>query len=169
MKSKFFLIKAAILLLVAGNLVSCTNRVETEVDYFPCFCSDENNESEELEHIKGTAYLFKGCVRLIPYDGTNRDKRLSIITFDPEEKIACIYYNDPIGIGAGGAINRICNFPDFAKEWNIPETGIIVNYEGYRYKACKYEPYIQACGCVSPSSLGVIFYIDFILTNLIKK
>jgi hypothetical protein len=51
------------------------------------------------------------------------------------------------------AINQICNFPAFAKQWT---SGTTVYFEGTRYQPCSH-----------PGGIAITSYFDLILTKLI--
>jgi len=126
--------RAAILLLLAGSFFSCAKRSESggEVPYAPCPC--ENNE-KPLATIKGEARLYFDDVfwtppfdseRIVFFSETNEyPDHVKLALDDPR-------FRNPMG---GVVFVDICNFPDFAKEWNSPG-GITVYYEGIIYPWC---------------------------------
>ena len=55
-------------------------------------------------------------------------------------------------------IFRICNFPDFAKNWNVSDKGQKVYIEGVTYKSCQ-----------QTGGPATTVYFDCVLTTLVKK
>jgi len=66
------------------------------------------------------------------------------------------------------AVGRICNFPDFAKEWDIPEEGLKIYFEGSFYESCVRKPY-DAYGVGGDEDLWPFFSYDFVLTHLKRR
>ncbi len=107
---------------------------------------------------------------------TNAKAVLLIVSTDEEEmKLQLLSHDDPIDIiynrqsdmahiiyRAGCSVNicRICNFPDFAKKWNVSDKGQDVYFEGQTYLSCQ-----EFTGHTD----GLRFYYDYVLTTLMKK
>ena len=158
MKTKIFN-HVAIVLILAGNFYSCAKRAESsgDVPYKPCLCDEEKHLwGEGL--FKGEAYLFKDFIpeqikKQINDELSEIEHRVNWFVFDSNTNAAnftsvkeCFSYGD------------ICNFPDFVKDWYIPENGCKVYFEGFFY-----EP------CVFRGGVGIFGNYDLILTSLKRK
>ena len=158
--------KVAVLgLCVVAVVYSCGKRIETggEVPYKDCPCDEEKPLWEEQRFPRGEAYLFKDY---IPEQMNNyfNDKMSSV----PFPNICYIVYNSETDVATIGIANldrpetnimfigQICNYPDFAKEWDIHENGIKIIIEGRMYRDCRnhYSYYVP---------------FDYILTSLKRK
>ena len=118
-------------------------------------CPCENQPLTEVQFPLGIeAYLFREPVT----EQMLREPplRKQWIVFDSETGNAYLWIQSGIP-GSVPGIGRICNFPDFAKEWDIPETGLKVYFEGLTYEICQ-------GGC-----LGNVNCFDLILTNLTRR
>ena len=113
-----------------------------EVPYKPCPCGEEEPFYEKQFFSKGEVYLFKDSIPV------QKDNQMSNkIHSAPFPMVCCIVYDsetDAASISiANSCLDRksgcimvrglICNFPDFAKEWVIPENGCRVDIEGLIY------------------------------------
>jgi hypothetical protein len=138
MKLNMFKI-TAIVMMVAGSVSSCGKRSEAggEVPYKPCSC-EEGKPSVGL-FPTGEAYLFKNY---IPEQMANQ---ISEELSDASHKVCwMVYYSetDDVFMWIGNLNDflfyhgKICNFPDFAKKWAIPENGCKVDFEGLMYETC---------------------------------
>ncbi|MCL2098748.1 MAG: hypothetical protein FWH23_08355 [Bacteroidales bacterium] len=169
--NKFFerLQKVTVLVLcvmLAGSLYSCAEKAETggEVSYKPCPC--EEGKEEALLY-KGEAYLVKDTLSIELLYTWLEEKNptllngiiLFCIIFDSKTNSTCLYSTGYMYVNMG----RICNFPDFAKEWDIPKNGCKVYFEGIRSRSCEYVPQ-QCCGWND-----FYFGFDFTLTNLKRE
>ena len=100
-----------------------------------------------IQFPQGEAYLFKDSVS---EEMITKLKNYWIMVFDSKTDMAGFY---TIKLPISGII---CNFPDFAKAWDIPEDGCKVYFEGLTYQ----------------SSYGGITYglqFDYVLTNLKRE
>ena len=152
----------AILLTLTGSLVSCTaEKKEEEIGGNVPFklCPDAG---ERLGVLSGEAYLFRDYIPL----------QMQILLFSPPRIVATIVLcgetdrvlfeirsttqegQGIVGVTRAGGV--ICNFPDFAREWNICNNGIRVYYEGFKYRHSRIIP-----GDHSP--------FDLVLTALTKR
>ena len=128
-------VAVALCVVLAGSFYSCEKRAEAnggEVPFVSCPC--ENND-EALGIIKGEARLFFDEVfwsapmdseRIVVWSATSEYPDLAKLALDDPR------FRTPSG---GGVFVDICNFPDFAKEWNVPG-GVTVYYEGTLYPWC---------------------------------
>ena len=173
-------------LLLAGSLNSCGKKADLggEVPYKPCTC-DEGKSMQPILNGDGDhgvmqieAYLFNGypsdevLAKAFPEKDLKPLKPpssypvfffLHFIVFDSENDYAWIKTSGPMHASAV----RICNFPDFAKEWDIPEEGLKVYFAGSFYESCEYKPY-DAFG-VGDEDLFIYFTSDFLLTHLKRR
>ena len=117
----------AILLMLSGSFSSCVKKSESDdkVPYVLCHCEEERPLWRTFQ---GEAYLFKDSIPIQMVEIINAE------LFDKSLKVVCwILYeseNDYIGITIGNygehlmiGGGRICNFPVFAREWDIPQNG----------------------------------------------
>lgn len=83
--------------------------------------------------------------------------RLHIILVDRQKDSYCF-------IRTAGLIDisRICNFPNFASKWKIPENGCKVYFTGALYESCEYQYTPHDCCGIE----GLCFNYDFVLTSL---
>ena len=149
------------MVLIFSLLFLATNCEKPEnggdVPYKPCLCEEEK-PLEDFYFPQGEAYLFKDSIPAemeyflmcnsypdkscwIVFDSQTDDAVLTILTGEH-----ALYYC------------KICNFPDFAKKWNIPENGCLVHFEGIAYDACK-----------PMGGVGILIYQDYILTKLKRE
>ena len=165
--SRKILVHAAMVLMLAGSFFSCLKKVESDgggnVPYKPCDCSwiefGEPMKEKGYRKFKDV-YLFKDDVpeqMFTQMHELSKRKQISYIVFNSD--------TDHVGMdilpiqGSGNIIStgRICNFPDFAKEWTIPQNGVKVDVEGVTYEAC------WGGGVLNKS------YFDYILKSFKKK
>ena len=119
------------------------NELEGTVAYKRC--NPQELTLSGIQFPQGEAYLFKDFIpekiemELI-------ESKSWIILFDSKTDIVTFLraWTDNLKIPVVGFI---CNFPDFAKAWNIPEEGIKVYFEGLSY-------------CPSWGSIANIFSTD---------
>jgi len=152
MKTKI-LKHTAIALLLAGSVFSCAKRGESsgEVPYKPCPC--ETNDVS-LGTIKGEARLFvdeqsSRNTEIIVYHSYVYDY-FSDRAYLKLKLNSLPFFSENLPDWSG--VLDICNFPDFAKKWEI-SGGIDVYYEGIIY------PHCEEFGCRE-------FCYNFILTKL---
>jgi hypothetical protein len=146
---------AAIVLLLAGSF-SCGKENNEDVLYAPCACDDK--PLAELRLPSGEAYLFNDSIPN-DMDFQIRDELyqghiVNWIVYDSETNKASL----TVGEGAIRNICEICNYPDFAKAWSIPQNGCKVYFEGITY-----EP------CTPKGGFATISYFDYILKVLKRK
>ena len=154
---KYRILITVVLLLLAATLSSCKKKDEKEeepgivdclpcgeaggeVPYKPCHCEEYPVKPAEgvTNFSQGEAYLFRA--------GSISEQMTNKMNAERDSSIVCmiIYYSMDSAImyinGRETANQRggICNFPDFAKEWDIPETGCKVDVEGMMYIDCHY-------------------------------
>jgi hypothetical protein len=141
----------AAILLIMASAFTCGKEKEDNgsVPYAPCSCNDK--PLAQLNFPSGEAYLFKDS---IPNDMDFQIRSSYCIVFDSKKGTAQL----TIGRGDIGSICEICNYPDFAKVWDIPINGCKVYFEGITYEAC-----------IPKYGIAVITYYDYILTILKRK
>jgi len=67
-------------------------------------------------------------------------EKSNFISFSPETD-STLYYNiSKINISYNNSIIFLCNFPEEAKEWNLPIEGIYVSFSANVYEACFGHP-----------------------------
>lgn len=129
---------------------------EGEVPYKPCPC--DSGASVDILH--GEVYLFKDYIpQGINYQTINAEVSgiqlgICVLVFNSETEEAYLTPLNDVPEFSNPAYFRICNFPDFAKEWTIPENGCRVYLEGKLY---------ENCGGIT---LGT--HLDYLLTHLKK-
>ena len=148
--------KVLLLMLMLSSFSSCStdDNAENEgvVDYK--YCSEEEPLLIAVQFPKGEALLFKDS---IPEELKQKLESCWTIIFDSKTYAAYISYHghyqfDGYTMPVNGAI---CNFPDFAKAWDIPKNGCKVFFEGIAY--------MPTYGGTTNQIL-----IDYVLTRLIK-
>jgi hypothetical protein len=117
-------------------------------------CSGEGIKEEPLSGIqfkKDEAFLFKD---FIPEELMKEKEKDWIFLFDSKTDAAYMWHSkfQPDGLPVSG---MICNFPDFAKSWDISENGCKVFFEGITY--------VSSFGGTANQVL-----IDYVLTTLKK-
>jgi hypothetical protein len=127
------------------------NKNETDngnVAYAPCACDDKPLAALPIS--SGEAYVFK--------DSIPSEMAFQIVNW-------IVFYSKTdtavLTIKGGGAIEHICeicNYPDFAKDWNIPINGCKVYFEGIAYESC-----------TPKGGIATVSHYDYILTVLKRK
>ena len=161
-------IKLLFTFAVLAGVFSCnSDKFDSEfggaVPYKPCSCG--KMPLSGLQFSQGEVYLFKDSIP----EQMNEQLRKEInsapfpivcsIIYNSETKdasisIANLLYPDGSTIPHVGSV---CNFPDFAKKWLIPENGFKVIIEGKIYEPCNSSGYTD------------VVYIDYVLTSLKRK
>ena len=174
-------VAVALCVVLAGSFYSCGKRVEAggEVPFKACPCDEDKSmqladwgDTPVEFYLEG--YLFKDFrpenLILEPFV-KHEDPLLThayYIVYDSEKDMAC--YSVEGGIPGTGSPLRICNFPYFAKEWNIPENGLKISFSGVFYFSCERKAYMECCGSGDWSSQGGFYFAyDIILTNLKRR
>jgi len=138
MKTKIFN-HVAILLILAGSFSSCTKKADSNdvdnVPFKPCPC--ETND--------GPLGTIKGEVRLFVDEPSLRD--IEVIVYE-SYVYDCFLDRAYLKLNLNSlpffsdnlpdmpATLNICNFPDFAKQWET-SSGVDVYYEGIVYPNCE--------------------------------
>jgi hypothetical protein len=137
----------AILLIVAGSF-SCGDKedVDGTVPYAPCDCEKEGKREVKFPKIR----LFKSSIspqieEEVMYAAEQSNELWML--YDSNTETARIYSAHSIGL--------VCNYPDFAKKWDIPTTGCFVYGEG-----------ISSEPCNPPEGIASVTYVDVVLTIL---
>jgi len=169
----------AVLLMLAGLMFSCSNGEETlcctnypclddgglggEVAYKPCDCE---NPLASFQFQRGEAYLFRDYIpeQMNSYmwgkANSHPFPHVVSIVYNSETKEAEIRIKNLTTAGESAdllTLGPICNFPEFAKEWDIPESGIRVIFEGRMYEPC------------NPYGFTHVIRIDYVLTKLERR
>ncbi|MDR2409983.1 MAG: protease complex subunit PrcB family protein, partial [Bacteroidales bacterium] len=119
-------------------------------------CCDEERGLSGLNDIdwfrKGETYLFNNDS--VPNKNRYSYTRKSWIVFDSTTNSARLIFTEGMCCWECG----ICNFPDFAKEWDIPENGCKVYFEGRVYRPC-----------IEKGGIAAYVWTDYVLTVLKRK
>jgi hypothetical protein len=104
------------------------NELDGSVAYRRC-AGGEENQLMGIQFQKGEAYYFKD---FIPAQMKTELTKCWVILFDSAKEEVHITCDDKslYGLPIWG---MICNFPDFAKAWDIPENGCKVIFTGITY------------------------------------
>jgi hypothetical protein len=109
--------------IIAGT-GGCKEDVDNEnIPYVACFHEGVYIDTAD---IKGDAYLFNDSIPVAIKTALSKESYQAWIIYDKETDSAVLYVESPRIIST----NHICNYPLFAKQWNIPEGG-----EKYTMKA----------------------------------
>jgi hypothetical protein len=108
---------------------------EGDVPYIPCPCGEE--PFEELQFPQGEAYLFKDSIPLQMYN------QIQAELSDKSHVVCWILIQKGMVTMTIGNLNKIllvygiiCNFPNYAKKWSIPQNGYKVDVKGLLYTSC---------------------------------
>ena len=162
-------------LILSGIVYSCGNKDEPnepsiveclpcgeaggEVPFMPCPCEGEpwlvpeDGFPKLINFTQGEAYLVGNgrWPNQILDDGA-LGRTICVIYYD-KNAVRMHTNNKDIIVHRG----YICNFPDFAREWDLPEGGCKVDIEGVMYNSpCNY-------------GLADAVYFDSVLTSLKRK
>ena len=162
---KKIIIKLLTLLILAGSFYSCKKKDECSVPLPYNLCPHEEENKYFPKVIQGKAYLI---IDSMPEQVSNklREEFNSL----PIYEVFLIFYNsktDEAGMAGimdyGRSIlmtqsGSIRNFPDFAKDWDIPN-GCMVDFEALKYGNC------HECNPLS----SLIATYDYVLTCLKRK
>ena len=138
-----------LLLVLMGSFSSCTDKSDklTVIPYIDCAHEGEYLDTLQLE---GVGLLFVDSVP-IRLQNTND---VMYITYDKEQNTATFSANYPT---RAQYVGNICNFPDFAKNWEISSEGKQIYYKGELHETGAYLSGIPIIGG------------DMILTTLINN
>ena len=136
MKRLFIL--TATLVMLTTSFYSCEDKEavsELGGDVLFAFCPDEDeNRSGNVDtlFIKGEAYLFNDSVpdfmRTKIEEEFKKSGYVAYIVYESDSE-ARLY----ISTQSEYSTNYICNYPDFAEQWEVPLTGQKVYFEGKAY------------------------------------
>ena len=182
----------AVCLLLAGFFYSCTNSSELgielggEVPYQPCPCDEGKSmqailtvdESHKVLQVE--TYLFNGypsdevLKKAFPY---KKPLMLPLsypiysftyfIIYDSKNDLYWFYKSGVMSYATG----RVCNFPDFAKEWDIPEEGLKIFFTGSLYNSCQTKSYYGLFGFYGDErdEIDINFSYNLVLTHLKRR
>jgi len=120
-KLKTILCLIAVSLFTAGG---CNKNDVSVVPYKEC----TNESFIDTISMEGVGYLF---VDSIPAE-LQKENNVMYIIYNKEDNLAAFSVAYPTEAIYNG---NICNFPDFAKEWEIPVEGKQIYYKGELYVA----------------------------------
>lgn len=89
-------------------------------------CVPDGGYMDTLNLEEGIGYLFKNA---IPVE-VQKDTDVLYIIYNEEDNSTIFSTSELSGMILNG---NICNFPDFAKEWEIPSEGKPIYYQGELY------------------------------------
>ena len=126
--------RVAIVLFLAGCFYSCTKRAESDdggdVPIGFCYSEEKGERGSDTIPVRGEAYFFNDSIP---------DRIRTKMLQDDKSSFAAwiVYEGDNIATlhvyrrgSLSGNYYHICNFPDFAKQWEAPLTGQKIYYEG---------------------------------------
>ena len=154
MQTKMFQI-TVILLMLAGSIVSCGERVEfgntISVQYKKCEC---DREIHHYKQITENNILILDAEKVtsdkLPWFSDNK-KEIKYVICDFTSKVAFLKtYPMPNWL----RIANICNFP-FDHLWDIPNEGLYISFSAEEFESC------QAWSPIPETS-----YSDIVLTSL---
>lgn len=154
MKTKTFLLTMIVLLMMVGGAGCEKENERNNVPYAECDCVEK--EILRPNHsIKG-ALFFKATTQIESklLEQLRMGSSEKWVIYNIQTKQATLYIVDGTFFSTG----RICNFPDFAKEWNISNNGQKIYIEGIEFKTCK-----------DYGGIGMYSYFDYVLTTLVKE
>ena len=139
-------------LMLAGSLFSCKNASEDEEELpfvsCPCYAGKPMvpwiTWEKKQKVIEIDALLFKDYFSYWEYGRSEETPFPSCCSLILESKINLVYLNcfcfelDMPSLSS----SKICNFPDFAKEWEIPDEGLLVHLAGKYYWNCEGTSYM---------------------------
>ena len=160
MNLRFFTHKIMLLTLL-GCVASCSSS-EIEFDengiipYAYCPCEEGQIISSFVSSIEEALLIKDPTSEQWGNMSGVHSKRICWIVYDSKTDTAELFISAHDGDVKG--VGLICNFPDFAKEWDIPQKGVKVFYNGTSHWP---DP--------PRGGLANAAYFDFILTYLKRK
>ena len=141
----------ALCIMLAGVFYSCSKKVEASdnVPFELCPCEEEKPKWVPQLLPRGEAFLFKDN---IPEQMLDIVRSANKIIYETEVQKVSFYGR--IDGHEISFVSKVCNFPDFAKEWAIQENGCKVVFEGIMYETC------------SGGGTAAHFSFDYVLTNI---
>jgi hypothetical protein len=129
---------AAVLLILAGNLASCEEEKEEKKDgHVPYAVCDHDGNYLDTIDMTGNVYLFN--------DSIPKEIEAELQQEGRKSSAAWIVYVSKDNSATMRVISKhiesiciICNYPDFAKQWEIPLNGQKVYYEGTAFEVGRY-------------------------------
>ena len=145
----------AILLVMAGSF-SCQNKADNDDNVSYAICPHEGGYMDTTK-VEGYAYLFNDSIpELINIElqkNWNTFDSTAWIIYNRNTNAAILYASSKKERSTG----NICNYPEFARQWQIPLDGQQVYYKGINFKTGEYLS--------APASVGY----DVVLTILKKE
>ena len=122
------------ILLLVGCFYSCVKLGEEsggEVPLWFCYSEERGERRSDTISVKGEAYLFHDSIpdRIRTKMFRELESSGSAVWIVYEGDKNATLYETPCA-DFGGNAYKICNFPDFAGQWETPLTGQKVYYEG---------------------------------------
>ena len=147
--------------MLAGGLPSCKDKekLEGNVPFKLCPCEEEKPLAATTQLFsQGEAYLFRDSISWDQLDWSDPFRKVCWIVYNSEtDETRINFENFALPVHGIRVVGPICNFPDFAKKWDIPANGYKVYFEGKAYAPC------------NPAGLMNVSYLDYVLTNLQRK
>lgn len=156
MKTTFFKISAFALLFALMGASCEKNEQFEEIDLKNTKCPCEHEASFIKEITLENVLLFSTTkttfekMKEISFNG----ERSLFICYTPDTGSSTVYSIRTTMMG----VSYICNFPDKAKEWEIPSNGIYISYTANEFELC--EP---------KSSIANDTYSNLVLSSLKKQ
>ena len=128
------------------------------LDYSKCPCDHETNFIKEVE-VKDVLLFDESKITFSEMKNLSSDHKSSLfISYSPETDSTIFYSFMVISNETYTSIGNICNFPNEAKEWEIPSNGIHISFSAKVFENCNGLP-----------SVGFTqTYTDNVLTSLKK-
>lgn len=154
MKTKKLFLMIPFLLLIMGMGGCEENKEYNNVPYGACDCKEKKQSNLNFTKEKTILYIVSSQEESKLLNEINQHGGdYSYIIYNKETDKATMYHV----VESVMQVYRICNYPEFAKNWNISDKGQKVYFEGNTYVSC------EELGGLN------ISYFDYILTTLIKK
>lgn len=135
-------------LLILAGILGCSKGKVRQGGYVPFQPCDCENPQTNFQDPRVEAYLFRDSI----LRQVNNPFGVWIV-YNTETEEADILFAISGMVWTG----PICNFPDFAKKWDIPQNGIKVYFEGRMYETC------------NPYGTTDAVRIDYVLTKLERR
>jgi hypothetical protein len=130
---------ASVLLILAGGLASC--KEEKGDEFVPyAVCDYEGNYITAID-VAGNAYLFNDSIPKAIEEELQQEGYKSFaawIVYVLKDNSTTMKVISKLESKYEHSTSVICNYPDFAKQWEIPLNGQKVYYEGTAFETGRY-------------------------------
>ena len=112
------------------------NELKGTVAYKYCDYGDSDEEQflfSPVQFPRGEAYLFKD---FLPDEMRSKVENRVFFIFESSANITSLWFKQRNGLLP--YYGTVCNFPEYAKAWDIPTNGCKVYYEGISYKGSSF-------------------------------